>query len=122
MEDIVPNKAACAIARIAREHKGEDTIAIDLAGSCDWTDCFVITTARSSSHLKGLVQTLRDELKKQGIVIRHDSKRSDGQSWVLIDCGFMVIHIMERETREFYALEDLWFNGKIIFSEDADLK
>ena len=32
----------------------------------------------------------------------------DDSEWILVDCGDVVVNIMQKDTREFYDLESLW--------------
>ena len=60
------------IARLLEEHRGEETMVLDLRNMSSWTDYFVITTARSGAHLGGLVRSLYDYLGEHGRgVLRH---------------------------------------------------
>jgi ribosome-associated protein len=34
--------------------------------------------------------------------------------WVLLDAGDIIIHIFSPEKRNYYKLEDLWSQGKIL--------
>ena len=36
--------------------------------------------------------------------------------WVLVDCGDLVIHIMQKDIREFYDLEGLWGGDTLVES------
>ncbi len=47
----------------------------------------------------------------------HWSARSEGQpseGWVLIDAGDIIVHLFSPEQRNYYKLEDLWSQGKIL--------
>jgi ribosome-associated protein len=106
---------ASLIAREIAERKGEKTILIDLGGVSSWTDFFLISTVNSLGHLKGLVKNVKEKLSEMDIEILHRHKRLAEDGWELIDCGYLVIHLMTREMRDFYDLERLWYEGEILF-------
>ena len=37
--------------------------------------------------------------------------------WILIDASDIIIHIFEKEVRDFYNLEKLYTRGKVVISE-----
>jgi ribosome-associated protein len=112
--------AVVAIASLLDEHRAEDTVALDVRSLCSWTDYFVITTVRSQTHLRGLVQWLAPLLKEWGLQpLGRYRNPSPDQGWVLIDCGSIVIHLMDRERRDFYELEKLWFQAEELYSSSS---
>ena len=38
----------------------------------------------------------------------------DDSEWILVDCGDVVVNIMQKDTREFYDLESLWGEKTLI--------
>lgn len=108
-EDIV------LIARLLEEHQGEDTIALDLRTMSSWTDYFVITTVRSRTHLGGLMRALDEYLDGHGIEPLSSGRRMTQDGWVLVDCGDFAVHLMDREMRDFYSLERLYFAAEEVY-------
>lgn len=122
MEDTVKNnrdEIVIATAKILEEHKARDVAAIDVIGQNSWTDYFLLATVTSQGHMRGLLRNVRGFLTENGIEFKNKYKHIDDFSWLFIDCGFMVIHMMDEETREFYELEKLWFNGRSIYSSKS---
>ena len=115
MDDTAKIDFITALARIVEDHKGTDIIALDISTSCSWTDFFLITTTSSQAHVKGLLKHIKEYLSLNGVEIIHRRKHLAEEGWVLIDCGFMVIHIMSEDMRKFYELEKLWHNGIILY-------
>ena len=103
------------IARLLEEHRGEDTVALDLREMSSWTDYFVITTVRSSAHLGGLMRALQEYLHEHGIAPLSAHKRVPDDGWLLLDCGDVAVHLMGKEMREFYSLERLYFRAEVMF-------
>lgn len=103
------------IAELLDEHLAEDTLALDVRQMSSWTDYFIICTVRSQTHLRGLLNSLREYFHSKRMRIPLGHKNLKDQSWVLIDCGNLVIHLMEKEKREFYELEKLWFRSERIY-------
>lgn len=71
----------------------------------------VIATATAGRHAAALAaRVLRAQKaagEKKGAV-----EASAGREWVLIDCGAVIVHIMQKEARLRYRLEELWgFEG-----------
>jgi ribosome-associated protein len=104
--------AAIACARLLSEHKGEDTVVLDISAQSSFADYFIITTARSAAHVTGLFRDLAGFFRERDLIPRNRHKGREEKGWLLLDCGDLVIHVMEREQREFYDLERLWFKAE----------
>lgn len=102
---------ALAVASLLADHKGGEVIILDLAQSAGWTDFFVIATATSSTHLRGLAFYV-DEWAVAAKAERLNKPRiADDEEWVLVDLGDIVVHLMTDRARKFYELEKLWFQA-----------
>ncbi|MFA5446645.1 MAG: ribosome silencing factor [Sphaerochaeta sp.] len=107
MDDVMLTQAN-AIAGFLQEHKCSDVKVVDLRPDCSWTDFFVIGTVTSSAHMRGVAHQLWGELNTLGLSVANRHKKLEGEGWELIDCGDIIIHLMDSEMREFYSLEKLW--------------
>jgi ribosome-associated protein len=104
--------AALAAARCVDEHKAEDTVVLDVAEVSSIAEYFVIATARSSTHMAALARELFQLFRQRGIRPLNHHRRATASGWLLVDCGEVVVHVMEKEQREFYDLERLWFRAE----------
>lgn len=106
---------ALEIAKILEDGKGEDVAVLDVSEMNSWTDYFVIATIHSSAHWQGLAKQIKDYTKENDIEIHvTNQKKPDGDDWNLIDLGYVVVHLMSKDAREFYELEKLWHAGRKI--------
>jgi ribosome-associated protein len=97
--------------------KGLDILLMDLRSSTDATDFFILCTATSSLQVKTLADEVADKLKEEGQRPWHIEGYKT-RRWVLIDYVDIVVHIFQREAREFYALERLWGDAECTSFED----
>lgn len=103
---------ALAAARTAAENRGRDIVVLDLREVTPIFDYFVIATGSSRRQLHAISEdidhTLEDDLgdHREGIEGYTESR------WILLDYGNVVIHLFDDETRDYYALEDLWTEAK----------
>ena len=123
MVDTVKTKdITIEIGKLIDAHKGMDTVVIDVSEQSSWTNYFVISTVNSMGHLKGLTKHIKNFLRVRDVSILHRHRRLAEDGWELIDCGFMVIHLMNEEKRGFYDLERLWFSGQILYQSSMSSK
>lgn len=106
-------KIARGIANFLEQKKGEDIVLLDIKGIASFTDYFVIANGTSSRMIQSLAASLVREAKTEF----HLGCQPEGQSglgWVVLDYGDVVVHLFSPEQRDFYRLEDLWSEGKVI--------
>lgn len=105
---------ALGIARILAEHKGGDVRVLDLSAQAGWTDCFVIATATSGTHLRSLARYADERAAELGLERLNRSSIAEDDEWALADFGTIVVHVMTERARAFYELERLWFQAESI--------
>lgn len=89
------------------DRKGVDIKVLDVQGKSSVTDILVIASGNSSRQVKALADSVVEKAKQNGV----QPLGTEGQeesSWVLVDLGDVVVHVMLPETRDFYNLEKLW--------------
>jgi len=87
--------------------KAQNILALDIRDISSFADWFIIATASSSRNAKAISNRLIESIKLQNqYLVRVEGQ--DDSEWILVDCGDVVVNIMQQETREFYDLESLW--------------
>jgi ribosome-associated protein len=93
--------------------KAENILLLDIKETSTFTDYFVIANGTSDRMLDSLCKAAEEALKKtHGVNARAEGYAKDG--WILIDAGDVVIHLFSPDQRDYYRLEDLWSQGKIL--------
>ncbi|MGN0537548.1 MAG: ribosome silencing factor [Acutalibacteraceae bacterium] len=101
--------------------KGLDIKVIEIADISAIADYFVIATGTSSTHVKALADEVEDYLDRNGVSVSHtEGYRSN--SWILLDYVDVVVHVFSDEAREYYDLERLWQDGKIVDMPEIELE
>lgn len=86
-----------------------DPVVLDMSKTRLLTDYFVICTANSNIHMKGLRNDVVEFFQDNGKELIYYDK-GDNYDWMLIDAGDVVVHIFTKSAREFYDLEHLWLD------------
>jgi ribosome-associated protein len=87
--------------------KARDITVLDVRKLTSLYDTLIIATAESSRQVKALAQHVREAMKAAGATIVGVEGEESGE-WVLVDCGDIVVHIMQPAVRRYYNLEELW--------------
>jgi len=114
MSKVVGIELAKACALAADMVKAENVQVIDVRELSSITDFMVICSGNSMPHLKGLLRDVEEIVREE-----HGAKpfRIEGRAetkWVVLDYVDVMVHVMDEEMRELYALESLWGDGKVI--------
>jgi len=102
-----PHALARQVADLALTKKAEDVVMLDLGKVSAAADYFVVASGSSDIQVKAIVDAIVDGLDAAGIRVWHVEGYANGR-WVLIDLVDVVVHVLHKEAREFYALERLW--------------
>ena len=96
----------------ADEKKALNMIGLDLREIASFTEFFVIASGTNQRQVQAIADEISEQLKKQ---LRRKAVRIEGYNtaeWVLLDYGDFVIHLFNKEARDFYDLERLWRDAR----------
>jgi len=91
----------------------KDIVILDLGNVSPIADYFVIATGGSRPQIAALAQTAEDTMKGLGVRLNH-TEGLDAGKWALLDFGFIVVHLFDKESREYYNLERIWGDAKVL--------
>ena len=107
--DASPLEVAKAIETFLDNKKGRDIKVLHIEDVSNIADYFVVCTATSNTHVKALSGEVEYQLERRGVNAYHVEGR-DNNSWVVLDYCNVLVHIFNREARDFYNLDKLYEN------------
>ncbi|MDY6456421.1 ribosome silencing factor [Acinetobacter faecalis] len=87
--------------------KAKEIVELDISRISNVADAIVIANGTSTRHVKSLADNVAEEARKAGFRPIGVEGERDAE-WILVDLGFVVVHLMLPTTRKFYDLESLW--------------
>ena len=109
------HQEALEMANLAKEaledKKGEDIKVLDLKGLSNIADFFVIGSGNNPNQIRAMADSVNEKLFKAGYKL-HQSEGYSGGIWILLDYGSLIVHVFDKEQRNFYNLERIWGDAK----------
>ncbi|MFH1157047.1 MAG: ribosome silencing factor [Pseudomonadota bacterium] len=93
--------------KTAFERKAEDIKALYVAKLTSYTDAIVIITAGSERQVSAIAEHIHTAMKQQGKIPLGTEGLQTGK-WALLDFGDFIVHVFDKETRDFYDIAGLW--------------
>lgn len=111
-------KMAHDIVELIDDKKGLEITMLDVQKISAVADYFIIASGNSTRQTVAIADNVEDGMEEKGHFIKHKEGHRTG-NWVLLDFGDVVVHVFNKEEREFYNLEKLWCDA-IITKFDVD--
>lgn len=104
---------ARAAAAAADDKQAADIIAFDVSEQIAIAEVFLLCSGNTDRQVKAIVDAITDRLRDVvGRPTRREGER-EGR-WVLLDYVDLVVHVMQTDDREYYALERLWKDCPVV--------
>ena len=94
-------------ARIGEENKAKNILVLDMRGLTPLFDFFVLCTGASRRQIHTIAEEIDAAMRSVGDQ-RLSIQGYQASRWVVQDYGDVVVHVFDAESREYYALEELW--------------
>ena len=103
------------ITKIIVDRQGEDVLLLDIRGIATFADYFIFCSGTSRRQLDALQSAIHEELKKTAEHIMPKNIEGEPDSgWILMDYNSVIVHLFDPEMRNYYRLEELWRNARVI--------
>lgn len=99
------------------DKKAEDITVIDISGVSVISDYFVIANGLNRNQVQAMADNVEEEMQKLGCHAKHMEGYATA-NWILMDFQDVIVHIFAKEDREFYDLERIWKDGRMISVDD----
>ncbi len=103
------NKLEEVIIEAIQNKKAKDIVSIDMSkfeGAICQT--FIICSADSTTQVSGIAEGVEDDVDEK---LNEKVWRIEGKAngvWIVMDYGDTIVHVFQTDTREYYALDELW--------------
>ena len=87
--------------------KAQDLVVFDTEHISSLFERVIIASGTSNRQTKALAASVRDKVREAGFQ-KPRMEGEDNGEWIIVDCGAVVVHIMQPTIRQYYNLEEIW--------------
>ena len=98
---------------LLEEKKAENIILIDIHEITSFTDYFILCCGTSDRMIDSLADVVVENAKNNHLLIGKQEGGAEA-GWVLVDLGDVIVHLFSPAQRDYYRLEELWSQGKVL--------
>ncbi|MBD5355997.1 MAG: ribosome silencing factor [Bacteroides sp.] len=103
------------------DKKGKKIAVIDLSEiESAPTGKMIICQGNSTSQVSAIADSVREELQEKMSIKPYNYEGYRNSQWIVIDYGYIMVHIFLPDYRHFYNLEGLWNDAPINYIPDED--
>ena len=99
------------------EKLAENICIIEISEVSTLGDYFILATGKNVNHVRALSDYVSEALDKKNVFCKQ-SEGYGNANWILMDYGDFIIHLFDKESREYYNLERIWRDAKFIDVQD----
>lgn len=108
-----PEQLMNLVVDAAEDKKAINVVALDLQEISLVADYFVICNGNSETQVQAIATEIRKKADQHGVTVR-GLEGYDTARWVLVDLGDVVVHVFHRDDREYYNIERLWSDARVV--------
>ena len=113
---VIKESAKLAVS-VLDEKLAENICIIEISEVSTLGDYFILATGKNVNHVRALSDYVSEALDKKNVFCKQ-SEGYGNANWILMDYGDFIIHLFDKESREYYNLERIWRDAKFIDVQD----
>ena len=99
--------------------KGEDIMIFDLSEiENSVAETFIICSGNSNTQVNAISGSVEKKVRNELGERPWHVEGTENAMWVLVDYISVVVHIFQKHIREYYDIEELWGDAKVISVEN----
>ena len=101
---------------IVEDKQASDIVLLDIRELTAIADYFVIGTVSSERQAAAIEDEVLAKLKLEQNIrpLAIEGKAGSAGGWLLLDYADVIVHLFEEEARDYYKLEELWGEAKVV--------
>ena len=101
------------IVEALEDKKAEDITVLDIGEVSSIADYFIIANGNNANQLTAMEDAVDEAMYTNG----EHQKQVEGtgnSTWILMDYQDIIVHLFSKEDRQFYDLDRIWRDGKVV--------
>lgn len=108
------------IVEAIQDTKGEDIKIFDLSKiENSVAETFIICSGNSNTQVNAIAGNIEKKVRNEVKERPWHVEGTDNAMWILMDYVSVVVHVFQRQIRDYYEIEELWGDAKITTIEDS---